>query len=79
MYVDNLISFGRLLNTDKYLSMRKHNDMYEMITNRLVSVYIERMNIVLHYILSVALRSVQLFITRVALVPKRSSVKQKQV
>jgi hypothetical protein len=36
MYVDNLISFGRLLDTSIFTTTRKHGDMYEMMNNVLV-------------------------------------------
>lgn len=35
MYVDNLVSFGRILATDSFVTTRKHSDMFEMITNKL--------------------------------------------
>ena len=36
MYVDNLIYFGRLLDTSIFSTTRKHGDMYEMMNNVLV-------------------------------------------
>ncbi|CAB3978182.1 procollagen-lysine,2-oxoglutarate 5-dioxygenase 3-like [Paramuricea clavata] len=33
MYVDNLVSFGRLLDTSIFTTTRKHGDMYEMMNN----------------------------------------------
>lgn len=33
MYVDNLVPFGRLLDTSIFSTTRKHGDMYEMLNN----------------------------------------------
>ena len=37
MHVTNLEYFGHLKETDQYKTDRKHNDMYELFNNRLVS------------------------------------------
>ena len=33
MYVDNMVEFGRLLDTSIFTTTRKHGDMYEMMNN----------------------------------------------
>lgn len=37
MYVDNLVPFGRLLDSSIFSTTRKHGDMYEMLNNPPVS------------------------------------------
>ena len=37
MYVTNMAYFGHLKSSENYRTDRKHNDMYELYNNRLVS------------------------------------------
>ena len=37
MHVTNMAYFGHLKSTESYKTDRKHNDMYELFNNRLVS------------------------------------------
>ena len=41
MYVDNLLYFGRLLDTSIFNTTRKHGDMYEMMNNVLVRLNLQ--------------------------------------
>jgi hypothetical protein len=38
MYVDNSVYHGHLVEADTYETTHLHNDMYEIFTNRYVSV-----------------------------------------